>query len=95
MSTLRTLAVAAALSLSSSVVEAQSPVAALEPVPPLGAAGAARQGESAVRAMPIEQRPNRLGHFYGNNVRRRHHGTLFVNRKQTERPLARYFYIAR
>lgn len=25
-----------------------------------------------IRAMPIEKRPNRLGHFYGNTVRRRH-----------------------
>ncbi len=28
---------------------------------------------SYVRAMPLLQRPNRPGHFYGNNVRRVHH----------------------
>jgi hypothetical protein len=25
---------------------------------------------AAIRSMPIEQRPNRPGHFYGNTVRR-------------------------
>lgn len=27
-----------------------------------------------IRAIPIDARPNRPGHFYGNTVRRRHHG---------------------
>lgn len=26
-----------------------------------------------IRSMPIDNRPNRPGHFYGNTVRRRHH----------------------
>ena len=29
---------------------------------------------AAIRQMPINSRPNRPGHFYGNTVRRRHHG---------------------
>lgn len=28
---------------------------------------------SHVRSMPLLERPNRPGHFYGNNVRRVHH----------------------
>lgn len=28
---------------------------------------------SAIRAMPLLERPNRPGHFYGNTVRRIHH----------------------
>lgn len=54
--------------------------------------GAVRQSEQAVRSMPLESRPNRLGHFYGNNVRRLRHGTLCVNCGKTDRPLARFFY---
>ncbi|QDT67424.1 hypothetical protein MalM25_03220 [Planctomycetes bacterium MalM25] len=54
-----------------------------------------RQGEAAVRELPIHERPNRFGHFYGNTVRRRHHGTLFVNRMHSDRPLARFFYAPR
>ncbi|MBI1248610.1 hypothetical protein GC197_12315 [bacterium] len=26
-----------------------------------------------IRSMPLLERPNRIGHFYGNNVRRVHH----------------------
>lgn len=51
--------------------------------------------EAEVREMPILERPNRLGHFYGNTVRRRHYGTLVVNRQHSDRPLARYLYVAR
>lgn len=54
-----------------------------------------RQSEVAIRQMPIHERPNRIGHFYGNTVRRRHHGTLFVNRMHSDRPLARFFYLPR
>lgn len=28
---------------------------------------------SEIKAMPITERPNRVGHFYGNTVRRRFH----------------------
>lgn len=56
---------------------------------------AVRQSESQVRSMPLEQRPNRLGHFYGNTIRRRKTGSLFVNRQHSDRPMARYFYMAR
>ena len=45
--------------------------------------------------MPLHQRPNRIGHIYGNTIRRRHYGTLFVNRMHSDRPLARYFYAPR
>lgn len=71
--------------------------AAVSAVPAVVAAPvvAFRRGESQVRQMPLEQRPNRLGHFYGNNVRRRQTGTIFVNRQRTDRPVARYFYLAR
>lgn len=51
--------------------------------------------EQAVREMELLERPNRIGHFYGNTVRRRHYGSLVVNSRHSERPLARYFYIAR
>lgn len=57
--------------------------------------GAIRESEASIRQMPIHQRPNRIGHIYGNTVRRRHYGTLFVNRMHSDRPLARYFYAPR
>lgn len=53
-----------------------------------------RESEAAVKEMPLIERPNRIGHFYGNTVRRRYYGTLVVNRMHTDRPLARYFYRA-
>ncbi|WP_147274435.1 hypothetical protein [Bremerella cremea] len=31
------------------------------------------QYRTQVRSMPLLERPNRPGHFYGNNVRRVHH----------------------
>lgn len=95
MSPFTKIAATVALLVPVMTVEAQSPLATPAAIPPLGAVVAVRQSESVVREMPLEQRPNRLGHFYGNNVRRRQQGTLFVNRKHTDRPLARYFYIAR
>ncbi len=58
-------------------------------------AATVRQGEAAVRQMPLTERPNRIGHFYGNTIRRRHYGTLFVNRMHSDRPLARFFYVPR
>ncbi|MEO0530202.1 MAG: hypothetical protein AAF266_06440 [Planctomycetota bacterium] len=85
------LSIVTALLLAGSSVEAQT----LAPTRGPGVVANVRESEAAVRAMPIEQRPNRIGHFYGNTVRRRHHGTLFVNRQHTDRPVARFFYIAR
>lgn len=38
--------------------------------------------ERAVKQMPMHQRPNRLGHVYGNNVRRLRYGQLVVNTRQ-------------
>lgn len=49
--------------------------------------------ERAVKKMPLECRPNRLGHVYGNNVRRVQQEKVFVNRGRYERPVARFFYI--
>lgn len=34
----------------------------------------------SIKQMPLTQRPNRPGHFYGNNVRRLHYGKFFTNR---------------
>lgn len=73
----------AAIVVSASFASAQGPIERV------------RESESEVRSMPIEQRPNRLGHFYGNNVRRLHHRTLFVNAKHADRPFARYLYVSR
>jgi hypothetical protein len=36
------------------------------------AAGYTAVERSAIRSMPIQQRPNRPGHFYGNSVRTLH-----------------------
>ena len=49
--------------------------------------------EQAVQEQPLLDRPNRLGHFYGNTVRRAHHGRLCVNCGQSDRPMRRYFYL--
>ncbi|MEN0110442.1 MAG: hypothetical protein AAF805_07950 [Planctomycetota bacterium] len=51
--------------------------------------------EAEVRATPMLERPNRIGHFYGNTVRRLHYRTLAVNRRHSDRPVARYFYVTR
>ena len=56
---------------------------------------AIRESEAAIRQMPLHQRPNRIGDIFGNTIRRRHYGTLFVNRMHSDRPLARYFYAPR
>lgn len=48
--------------------------------------------EREVKTLPLLERPNRLGHFYGNTVRRLHHGRLCVNCGAYDRPLARYLY---
>lgn len=42
-------------------------------VPETTSAAARTLTRQEIRAMPIEKRPNRIGHFYGNTVRRRHH----------------------
>lgn len=48
------------------------------PATPVSADSAARaMTRQQIRSMPILERPNRFGHFYGNTVRRRyyrHHG---------------------
>lgn len=87
--TLATLAIVTILGADAQLAHAQSAAPVVAPV------AAVRRSESAVRQMPIEKRPNRFGHFYGNTVRRRKSGTIFVNRNRTDRPIARYFYLAR
>ncbi len=83
------------LSLFAGGASAQIPVV----VPPVEAVvapvGQIRQSEQAIKQLPIHQRPNRFGHFYGNTVRRRYYGTLNVNRMHSDRPVARYFYLPR
>ena len=53
----------------------------------------ARAKEKAIKSMPIECRPNRLGHIYGNNVRRLHYGRLCVNCGRYEKPVQRFFTV--
>lgn len=44
------------------------------PATPVSADSAARRlTREQIRSMPILERPNRIGHFYGNTVRRRYH----------------------
>lgn len=54
-----------------------------------------RASEAEVRAMALPERPNRLGHVYGNNVRRLQQRKLCVNCGKSERPLRRYMYLSR
>ncbi len=54
-----------------------------------------RSSEAEVREMALPERPNRLGHVYGNNVRRLQQRTLCVNCGKSERPLRRYMYLTR
>ncbi|TWT43277.1 hypothetical protein [Botrimarina hoheduenensis] len=61
-------------------------------VPALSPAVPVRESEAAVQAMPLLERPNRIGHFYGNTLRRAHYDRLCVNCGKEDRPLARYFY---
>ncbi|MEM6799700.1 MAG: hypothetical protein AAF589_09315 [Planctomycetota bacterium] len=49
--------------------------------------------EKAIKSMPIECRPNRLGHVYGNNVRRLHYGRLCVNCGRYPQPVKRFFTV--
>jgi hypothetical protein len=88
---IRTIATLALVGAMSTVASAQAPAS------PVAAATAPVTGvlavEAEVREKPLLERPNRLGHFYGNTVRRRHYGTLNVNAKHSDRPVARYFYI--
>lgn len=83
--------------LLSTVVAASAQLPVVSPVVEAAAApvGQIRQSERAIKQLPIHQRPNRLGHFYGNTVRRRYYGTLNVNRMHSSRPIARYFYLPR
>jgi hypothetical protein len=69
--------------------------AATAPAQSVAPLATVRAAEAAVQAMPLEDRPNRLGHFYGNSVRRAQQGRLCVNCGQYERPLARYLYLSR
>ena len=50
------------------IVEALLCFAAVEPVQ-----ARTDMSRTEIKAMPITERPNRAGHFYGNTVRRRHH----------------------
>ena len=45
------------------------------PVPTVAATArtATTRSRAEIKSLPIEQRPNRPGHFYGNTVRRRLH----------------------
>lgn len=90
---MKTVLFAIAVVAISSAASAQNRVLSVAPV--VTAPTAVIESEAAVRAMPLHERPNRLGHFYGNTIRRRHHGTLNVNRMHSDRPIARYLYIAR
>ncbi|MEN1681246.1 MAG: hypothetical protein AAGJ46_16785 [Planctomycetota bacterium] len=54
-----------------------------------------RTAEQQVWTRPLPSRPNRLGHFYGNNVRRMQQGVICVNCQRYNQPLLRYFYVPR
>lgn len=54
-----------------------------------------RQAEQQVWSRPLPSRPNRLGHFYGNNVRRMQQRVLCVNCQRYNQPVLRYFYVPR
>lgn len=54
-----------------------------------------RVSEEAVKRLPLSKRPNRIGHFYGNTVRRLEQGKLCVNCGKHARPVARYLYVTR
>lgn len=41
--------------------------------PPAETHAAVELTRAEIRSMPLDQRPNRRGHFYGNTVRRRLH----------------------
>lgn len=49
--------------------------------------------ERAVKQMPLEARPNRLGHVYGNNVRRVYYGKWCANCGRYPEPVRRFFYL--
>ncbi|MEM6655902.1 MAG: hypothetical protein AAF596_08880 [Planctomycetota bacterium] len=55
--------------------------------------GRAIAQERAVRRMPLEQRPNRFGHVYGNQVRRRQAGRIVINSSDVRVAAWRYFYL--
>ena len=60
------------------------------PATPVSADSAARGlTREQIRSMPILERPNRIGHFYGNTVRRRYHrhyGNVSVPSMQQDSP---------
>lgn len=49
--------------------------------------------EERVQTLPILQRPNRIGHFYGNTIRRVYYGRYAVNRGRYRAPVRRFFYL--
>ncbi|QDV76389.1 hypothetical protein [Botrimarina mediterranea] len=91
----RSIASLALVSAVATIAPAQAPAspAAAVVAPVVAPVAGALSAEAQVREQPLLERPNRLGHFYGNTIRRRHYGTLMVNAKHSDRPLARYFYI--
>jgi hypothetical protein len=96
---IRSLVTLALVGALAPFASAQAPaVAAAAPAATTPAAGSnpvtgVLAAEAKVREQPLLERPNRLGHFYGNTIRRRHYGTLNVNAKHSDRPVARYFYL--
>ena len=92
---IRSIATLALVGAMTTVASAQAPASPAAGVvaPVVAPVTGALSAEAQVRDKPLLERPNRLGHFYGNTVRRRHYGTLNVNAKHSDRPLARYFYI--
>ncbi|WP_145281677.1 hypothetical protein [Pirellulimonas nuda] len=51
-----------------------------------------RDDWQSVQGTPLENRSNRLGHFYGNNVRRVQQRKVMVNAGVESDPLRTYFY---
>ncbi len=58
-----------------------------------GWADRVRDDWQSVQSVPLENRSNRLGHFYGNNVRRVQQRKVMVNAGTVDQPLRKYFYV--
>ncbi|HYW79588.1 MAG TPA: hypothetical protein VE890_08425 [Thermoguttaceae bacterium] len=71
---LRCIATAALLVLPQalSTANGQTSISPATSVPPLSNMRTQAAHREAIRQMPILERPNRPGHFYGNTVRRLH-----------------------
>lgn len=52
-----------------------------------------RNDWQSVQGTPIVHRSNRLGHVYGNNVRRVQQRKVMVNAGAVDQPLRSYFYV--